>query len=238
MVKVGCCGFPVGRRHYAARLPVVEVQQTFYQPPHLATVRRWRAEAPREFEFALKAWQLITHEASSPTYRRLKQPLTPAARTQAGFFKDTPLVWQAWQTTREIAQALEARIILFQCPARFTPDPGNRAALTRFFSRLDRGGFLCAWEPRGDWPRELVTELCRELNLLPALDPLAAAPFAGPQAYFRLHGRGGYRYAYTDQDLEALRAGVADRDEAYVLFNNMSMWADACRFLDLMQQES
>jgi uncharacterized protein YecE (DUF72 family) len=237
MVKVGCCGFAVGRRHYAARLPVVEVQQTFYQPPQPATARRWRAEVPREFEFTLKAWQLITHEACSPTYRRLKQPLTPAARAQAGFFKDTPLVQQAWQTTREIAQALEARIILFQCPARFTPDPGNRAALIRFFSHLDRGGFLCAWEPRGDWPRELVTELCRELHLLPALDPLAAAPFPGPRVYFRLHGRGGYRYAYTDQDLEALRAGVADREEAYVFFNNMSMWADACRFLDLLQQE-
>jgi uncharacterized protein YecE (DUF72 family) len=236
MVKVGCCGFPVGRRHYAARLPVVEVQQTFYQPPQLTTARRWRAEVPGGFEFTLKAWQLITHEASSPTYRRLKQPLTPAVRAQAGFFKDTPLVQQAWETTREIAQALEARIILFQCPARFTPEPENRAALTRFFSSLDRGGFRCAWEPRGDWPRELVAELCAELNLLPALDPLASTPFPGPWAYFRLHGRGGYRYVYTDQDLEALRANLTDREEAYVFFNNMSMWADACRFLDLLQE--
>jgi uncharacterized protein YecE (DUF72 family) len=234
MVKIGCCGFPVGRGRYTARLPVAEVQQTFYQPPQLATVRRWRAEAPPGFEFTLKAWQLITHEAASPTYRRLRRPLTPEARAQAGFFQDTPLVRQAWEVTREVAETLEARIILFQCPARFGPTPENQERLIWFFTRLDRGDFICAWEPRGDWPREVVAELCRELNLLPALDPLAVAPFPGPRAYFRLHGRGGYRYSYNDEDFAALGACLAERDEAYVLFNNISMWADACRFADLL----
>jgi uncharacterized protein YecE (DUF72 family) len=237
MVKVGCCGFPVGRRRYMARLPVAEVQQTFYQPPQPDTARRWRAEAPPAFEFTLKAWQLITHEAASPTYRRLKRPLSPAERTQAGFFKDTPLVRQAWETTHEIAQILEARIILFQCPARFGPTPENRERLIRFFSRLDRGGCTCAWEPRGNWPREEVAELCRELNLLPALDPLAAAPFPGPRAYFRLHGRGGYRYYYSEADFVALRSYLTDRDQVYVFFNNMSMWADACRLADALGGE-
>lgn len=34
-LKIGCCGFPVGRRQYAACFSVVEVQQTFYQPPRV-----------------------------------------------------------------------------------------------------------------------------------------------------------------------------------------------------------
>jgi len=29
-VKVGCCGFPVGRQDYFSQFRVVEVQQTFY----------------------------------------------------------------------------------------------------------------------------------------------------------------------------------------------------------------
>jgi len=33
-------------------------------------------------------------------------------------------------------------------------------------------------------------ELCRELDLVPAMDPFATPPFAGPLAYFRLHGIG------------------------------------------------
>jgi uncharacterized protein YecE (DUF72 family) len=235
MVQIGCCGFPVGRRQYAARLLVAEVQQTFYQPPRVETARRWRSEVPPEFEFTLKAWQLITHEATSPTYRRLRRPLSQEERTQVGSFKDTPLVWQAWEATRQLALALGARRIVFQCPASFGPTEDNHRRLRQFFGRLDREGLILVWEPRGDWPREEVAELCRELQLLPALDPFRARPLAGARAYFRLHGKGGYRYAYTDEDLATLRSLAAGYQEAYVLFNNQHMWADACRFDELVR---
>jgi uncharacterized protein YecE (DUF72 family) len=75
MIKVGCCGFPVKRETYYHTFQVAEVQQTFYQPPLLATGKRWREEAPPDFEFTMKAWQLITHEPSSPTYRRLRMKI-------------------------------------------------------------------------------------------------------------------------------------------------------------------
>ncbi len=231
-IKVGCCGFPVARQQYLARFQVVELQQTFYQPPKPETARRWREEAPPGFEFTLKAWQLITHEASSPTYRRLKRPLSPADRNQAGAFRPTPLVRQAWEATREIARELQARLIVFQCPARFGPSLGHIDNLRQFFTEVPREDLVMAWEPRGDWPRELVAELCRELDLLPVVDPFATPPFPGPMAYFRLHGKGGYRYRYTEADLQELAQMVQGREEVYVMFNNISMWEDAGRFLE------
>jgi uncharacterized protein YecE (DUF72 family) len=230
-VKIGCCGFPVGKKEYMARLKVVEVQQTFYQPPRPETARRWREEAPPEFEFTLKAWQLITHESTSPTYRRLKRPLTAEERQQAGAFKPTPLVRQAWEATLEIAQALRARLIVFQCPAKFDPSPEHVGHLRRFFGEIDRKNLIMAWEARGSWPREEVRALCQELNLLPVVDPFTTPPFAGPLAYFRLHGKTGYRYRYTEQDLAEMAEMLRDREEAYVMFNNMKMWEDARRFL-------
>ena len=153
MVKIGCCGFPVGRKNYRLRLQVVEVQETFYQPPKPETVRRWRLEAPPAFEFALKAWQLITHQASSPTYRRLGRTLAPEERRLAGSFQDTPLVRQAWETTRELARILSARLILFQCPASFGPSEENILRLRQFFRQIEPDGFLFAWEPRVPGPR-------------------------------------------------------------------------------------
>jgi uncharacterized protein YecE (DUF72 family) len=234
VVKIGCCGFPVGREKYRLRLQVVEVQETFYQPPKPETARRWRLEAPPEFEFALKAWQLITHEASSPTYRRLRRALDPEERRLAGSFKDTSLVRQAWEVTRELARILAARVILFQCPASFGPSEENLVRLGRFFRQIERDEFLFAWEPRGGWPPELVAGLCRELDLIQALDPFSAAPYPGALAYFRLHGKGGYRYTYTDEDLVELKALVAGYQEVYVFFNNLSMWQDACRFVEIM----
>jgi hypothetical protein len=46
-------------------LPAVEVQHTFYQSPQISTLKKWPKEAPPDFEFTLKAWQLITHTATS-----------------------------------------------------------------------------------------------------------------------------------------------------------------------------
>ncbi len=45
-VRVGCCGFAQARAAYFRRFALVEVQQTFYHPPGLDTLRRWRVAAP------------------------------------------------------------------------------------------------------------------------------------------------------------------------------------------------
>ncbi|MHC4573974.1 MAG: DUF72 domain-containing protein [Planctomycetota bacterium] len=102
--KVGCCGFPVARPKYFEKFSLVEIQQTFYQPPQPDTAKRWRDQAPADFEFTLKAWQLVTHEPSSPTYRRLKIPLSETQKKQLGAFRWTDAVRRAWQKTLEIAQ--------------------------------------------------------------------------------------------------------------------------------------
>ncbi|HEX9049687.1 MAG TPA: DUF72 domain-containing protein [Anaeromyxobacter sp.] len=46
---------------YAARLPVVEINATFYRMPQATTLAGWRARVPPGFVFALKGPQRITH---------------------------------------------------------------------------------------------------------------------------------------------------------------------------------
>ncbi len=118
---------------------MLELQKTFYRPPRLPTAERWRRETPAEAEFTLKAWQLITHEPSSPTYRRVH-----------------------------------------------------------------------------------------------CVDPLAARPLWGEPCYFRLHGLGGYRCRYTDEDLRSLRAKLPAGRQCYVMFNSSYMEEDARRFRALL----
>jgi uncharacterized protein YecE (DUF72 family) len=231
-IRVGCCGLPRGLAEYARTFPVVEIQQTFYHPPLPRTAARWRARVPEEFEFTLKAWQLITHPPSSPTYRRLRQPIPPGAEDRYGRFAPTEEVRQAWDRTREIAEVLRARIVVFQCPARFTPDPPHLQNLRSFFTQVDRGGIRCAWEPRGNWPAELVAQVCQELDLIHCVDPFVTPPVYGQPRYFRLHGRRGSHYRYTDEDLRALRELCSGA--TYVLFNNVHMWEDALRFRALL----
>jgi uncharacterized protein YecE (DUF72 family) len=228
MLKIGCCGFATARARYYARFGVVEVQQTFYEPPRPETLARWRDEAPVGFEFALKAWQPITHPATSPTWRRLKHP--PEHPEEAGFFRPSAAVSSAWRRTREAAELLQASIVLFQCPAAFTPEQGHVTNMRRFFRACDRGGLRFVWEPRGAWPEDLIAELCEELDLIHCVNPLTQPTLTRGTAYFRLHGIGGYRYRHSDDDLRRLLDLGAGFDEAYCLFNNMTMFEDAARF--------
>lgn len=233
-IHVGCCGWPVARARYFAAFDLVEIQETFYNLPRLGTVERWHAAAPPAFEFTLKAPQLITHEAASPTYRRLRTPLSAAARERCGGFKPTREVRAAWEQTLALARALGARVVLFQCPASFTPTRTHIARLTRFFETAERGGLRFVWEPRGDWPDARVRTLCRRLALIHCVDPFQRRPVWGDPAYFRLHGKGGYRYRYSDDELRALRALSRAAGSAYVLFNNTEMFGDARRFHALL----
>jgi uncharacterized protein YecE (DUF72 family) len=236
-VKVGCCGFRLSRAEYFARFPVVEVQQTFYQPPQAETLRRWREEAPAGFEFTLKAWMLVTHEARSPVYRRLKRELTGEERAGVGSFRPTRAVREAWRVTRESAAALGARRVLFQCPASFRPAPENVRNLRRFFKSIKGEGLIRLWEPRGEWPRELIAELCAELDLTHVVDPLSERTVTPSRCYFRLHVRRGGRKSYEDAELAELYSTLPRGETAYVLFNNVRMAEDAGRFQRLMREQ-
>ena len=235
-IKVGTCGFALRRQEYYRTFPVVEVQQTFYKLPRVSTGQRWRAEAAPGFEFTMKAWQLITHEPSSPTYRRLTKPIPVEFRACYGSFRPTEEVLAAWAQTRAFADALGATIIVFQCPPGFTPTPEHIANLRRFFSSIDRTGWRAAWEPRGSWPTDTARGLCRELDLIHVVDPLKETPLHGAIRYYRLHGVIGYRYVHTDQDLQRLRAACDGELPTYCLFNNLFMAEDAVRFQALLRR--
>lgn len=234
-VHVGCCGFRSSRQSYFTELPAVEIQHTFYQPPKIETLEKWRAEAPPAFEFTVKAWQLITHQSTSPTYRRLRRELTDEEKEDAGAFRPTEIVREAWEATLASALALRARMILFQCPASFRPSPENLDNLRRFFTGVERRGLHFGWEPRGSWPRETITQLCAELDLWHVVDPFSERTVTPARAYFRLHGRKGWRYRYEDEELEELALMLPARAASYVFFNNIEMRRDALRFKEIVE---
>lgn len=235
-VKVGCCGFPVRRDLYFRHFPCVEVQQTFYQPPEERTLRKWRQEAPEGFEFTVKAWQLITHEPRSPTYRRLRIRLSEGELGQCGGFRPTEKVLWAWEVTKASALLLGARIVVFQTPPSFRPEAEAIANLRAFFSSIDREGLLLGWEPRG-WPSDVVAGLCRELDLIHVVDPFKGEATWGSLRYWRLHGVASYKYRYSEEELLALRDRIRGDRPHYVMFNNTDMFEDAKRFLELLGKD-
>ena len=214
-------------------LAAVEIQETFYRPGSVDRAAKWRALAPPDFRFAVKASQFITHEASSPTYRRSGRIIPAEGRSAYGHFQDSDPVREGWEATRAVAEALGAQVIVFETPATFGPTDANRTALFRFFESIHTDA-LKGIELHGGWATHLVARICEEIGLVHVVDPFDREPATYGLAYFRLHGSppgpSTDRYTYTDADLLRLKAICDEYDDSYVMFNNRSMHSDALRF--------
>jgi uncharacterized protein YecE (DUF72 family) len=236
-IRIGCCGFSEAHTKYFENFDLVEIQNTFYQPPKFTVAQKWRNSAPDNFEFTMKAWQLITHKPSSPTYKRLKDAIPAQKKLKYGFFKPTKEVFQAWEVTKEFAFYLNAKIILFQCPSSFRLTTENIRDMKRFFNSIDRGSFTLVWEPRGIWNLDQIKAICDELSLIHCVDPFQTESVSESLKYYRLHGIKGYRYTYTDEDLINLKKICEQSENVYCLFNNINMKNDALKFKTLLSNE-
>ena len=234
-LQVGTCGFGLAKEMYGRAFSCVEIQHTFYQPPQIKTLERWRLEMPLDFEFTIKAWQLITHDSRSPTYRRLKRKLSETESKEAGYFRSTSIVKDAWDTTLASAKALKAKTILFQCPASFKQSEENIESMEKFFSSIDRQDLDLCWEPRGSWDMALLRSICTQLRLRHVVDPFVGKTSTPDKCYFRLHGKNGWRYEYETGELEELAVALSG-NVGYVFFNNSKMTEDASKILPSSQR--
>jgi len=223
VIKIGCCGYPVGRKKYQETFRLVEINRTFYKIPKISTVIKWRKEAPADFEFTVKAHQDISH--------KYKLKLEDALKV--------------FEAMKPICQNLAAKILLIQTPASFKPDRLKDAE--EFFKSIRREELTVVWETRGpSWEdeetRETLRHILESVDVPHVTDPFKSLPvYTGSIAYLRLHGSGPrmYYYQYSNEELTELHRIVksleSDEREVYVLFNNLSMFEDASRFLSFIE---
>ena len=182
---------------YSARLPTVEINNTFYQMPKTAVLENWAKTTPEDFRFAIKASRRITHMS------RLR---AETAADSVGFLYTT-------------LAALGAKRgpVLFQLPPFMKKDLPR---LSEFLTLLPEG-HSAAFEFRNDsWFDDDVYDalktarasLClseREDNAPPPLVETA------PWGYVRLRLE-----TYSDDDLQQWAAKLAATTwrEIYVYF--------------------
>lgn len=232
--RIGCAGFPTKRSGYFETFNVVEVQETFYDPPSERTLARWRRAAPEGFAFTVRAWQLITHPPSYPGYQRIRRPLEKAARERFGLFQQTAEIRWAWQVLQESAAILDARAIVFQTPPSFTPTQENKENLLRFFDGVERGSLHLVWEPDGLWEEEETEALRSRCGLVAGIDPLISESRSGEVFYFRIRDKTRSRGAFTDDDFFQIHrravAGEAQGREGFFIWQTRDAARDAKGF--------
>lgn len=168
--------------HYAAQLPTVEVNASFYRMPSEATLRTWAEQTPEDFRFAFKAHRRITH------VKRLQDT-------------EAELRW-----TAERLAVLGGRLgpVLFQCPPSLKCD---LALLEDFLASLPPFPQVAVEFRHPSWFREDTEQLLRRYRvaLCAAEDDESCDPvvWTAGFGYLRLH-----RLHYTRAELEGWAARV------------------------------
>lgn len=244
-IKVGCCGFPTSREKYYKTFKVVEVQQTFYNIVNKSLLEKWRNEAPKDFEFTIKAFQGITHPLNSPTWKRSNIKDLKIYEGKVGFLTPTNEVLEFWQKNIEDCKILNSKIILIQLPPSFYENDKNIDNTEKFFSKIKRDEINIAIEFRG-WNDKTVEKICKKFELISCVDLFRNNPvyFSSKRiAYFRLHGLGKrsmYDYVFSEKELVWLKEKVLsyekEVDEVYILFNNKAMFDNAKQFIEILKQ--
>jgi uncharacterized protein YecE (DUF72 family) len=204
---------------YAARLPAVEINNTFYRMPKAAVLEGWAAQAGPGFRFALKAPRRITHAKAAED----------TSEAAAHLFR--------------VAGALGDALgpVLFQLP------PWARKDLGRLRAWLDAApeGRRVALEVRHpSWLDDDVQALLRERGAA-----LCAADFDEPERKVPLVATAPFGYLrlraadYDDAALRGWAAEIAAQpwDEAYVFFKHEDAGAAprlAARLLELATGEA
>lgn len=203
--------------YYARHFDTVEVNNTFYRLPEMATFTAWREATPARFLMAVKASRYLTH------LKRLRDPEEPVARLF------------------ERAAGLGTRLgpVLYQLPGAFRRDLDRLAAFLRILPRH------CVVAGRQGPVRRRLTHVVEFRDpswyVSETFDLLAGAgvslclhdkagsaiqePLVGRAVYIRFHGASGhYHGSYQDSVLARwaarLRELVADGRPVYAYFNN------------------
>ncbi len=215
MITVGCCGFPVPATRYFKEFSYTEVADTHGATPASGSVRRWRREAPPTFRFAVIATKEIGAEG----------------------FREGKVIENALTTMTDVAKDLSAATGLFIAPPEFTSSRANKAAVKEFLTHVRPRFERVVWEPPPSWESSDAEIIARDAGVIAARDPLAHGLSPAKVGYYRMPGPAGHKSRYEDPAIDKLAelARAAKHEDAFYVFTNVDMFADAKRFKKLMK---
>jgi len=90
-----------------------------------------------DFIFNFKAFQGITHPATSRTWKRANVDVAKL-KDRVGYLKPTKEVFEFWKKMVEYAEILEAKVIVIQLPESFKSNEENWKNAEKFFRNIER----------------------------------------------------------------------------------------------------
>jgi uncharacterized protein YecE (DUF72 family) len=183
---------------FGARLPTVEINNTFYRMPKREVVARWASQVPEDFRFAIKATRRITH------IKRLKD-----VAEDTGYLFD-------------VVQALEGKLacVLFQLPPNLKKDLQR---LDPFLAALPAGARAAMEFRHESWFDDEVYARLRAREVALCISDEGegerATPFVATAGFGYLRLR---REVYSEEELAQVAAQVKAQawSDAYAYFKH------------------
>ncbi|HYC41378.1 MAG TPA: DUF72 domain-containing protein [Noviherbaspirillum sp.] len=234
LVHVGCAGwslpgavhdqFPADGSHlerYAAVLPAVEINTSFYRPHRAATYARWRESVPEWFRFSAKVPKAITHEARlHGTEEALEKFIG-----EVGYLEH------------------KLGCLLVQLPPSLQFDAQTARRFFRHLRSLSNAHLAC--EPRHPtWFTRAAADLLSSIGVGyvdadPSIAPIPVQAEAAGFVYLRMHGSPViYHSAYSEEVIGQLQERIARSVDAgchaWCIFDNTASGAAVPNALSLL----
>jgi uncharacterized protein YecE (DUF72 family) len=203
--------------YYASRLPIVEINNTFYRMPTPALLQGWRAQVPQTFRFAIKAPKRVSHS------KRLRDCGAEMRALLDGLVAIEPCLGS----------------LLVQLPPFFKADVG---ALQEFAAVLPEGCRVAFEFRNPSWFSAPVFDVLRARNFAlvqsESEEGFEPGPWTADWAYLRLR-----KTSYEDAELRAwlTRLRASGVSEAQVFFKHEDAGTGpklAARLLALAEEPS
>jgi len=184
---------------YAAKLPTVEINNTFYRMPKTSVLETWAQKVPASFVFVIKASQRISH----------KGKLAPPEAYDS--------MQYLWKQLASLGDKLGP--VLIQTPPWLKRDAG---LLREFLSACVPADKRVALElASSSWDTDEIDAICAERGIARVIadkdDGTARAVRTAPWLYARLRKD---EYAPAEQDAWLDRLAALGADEAFVFFKH------------------
>jgi uncharacterized protein YecE (DUF72 family) len=198
---------------YSEVFNFVEVNYTFYEYPELRRVTRWRRTVPKNFTFAVRCHQDLTHRIG---------------------LKPVDAAYTVLSQMVAYCEILEAPFLVLETPASYvmTQEEVNRAK--HLLSSSNLRGVRLVWEIRAPITPAVI-DLMQDFNIVHCVDLSREEPsFKSDVVYSRLFGKGTQNiYQFTDDELEEIdqKAESSSYKVAALSYHGVRMNTDAARFV-------
>jgi uncharacterized protein YecE (DUF72 family) len=198
---------------YSEVFNFVEVNYTFYEYPDTRTVERWRRTVPRNFTFAVRCHQDLTHKVG----------LRPV--DEAYYVLGKMVAY---------CMTLQSPFLVLETPPTYVLNQKEVDDARDFLSSANLKGVRLVWEIRASVTSGVV-DLMRDLDVVHCVDLSREKPcFDSDVVYSRLFGKGKHNvYQFTDDELMEIdqRADGGGHKVVALSYHGVGMNTDAARFM-------